>query len=355
MTGVQTCALPISLQSGGRVPSPGVGSGAALQADGSIVLDGSKHAIPLGDHASGFVVDTRCGDSLAMLYVARNAPGLTLKTQESVDGVTVTQANFKGVKVAKGDVLALGAEAERMLDALRFPLQCALAAELVGVAQELFDRTLDYLRTRRAFGRSLGAFQALQHRAVDVWGDIEISRALTLEAARVSAQGRLGTLELIAAARAKAGDTALRTAKWAVQMHGAMGFTDECDIGLYLKRAMALTRVYRTPEAHRERFAAASWAPGAPNLFEVFRADSDEDKKFRAEVRKFLDDTLPPYLLDLPTRPKPEDANWWHRKLAERGWIAPAWPKEHGGMEADRKSTRLNSSHIPLSRMPSSA
>jgi hypothetical protein len=187
---------------------------------------------------------------------------------------------FNGVKVGKSDILATGAEAERMLDQLRHPLQCALAAELVGVAQELFDRTLDYLRTRRAFGRSLGAFQALQHRAVDVWGDIEISRALVLEAARVSAQGRPGTLELIAAARAKAGDTALRTGKWAVQMHGAMGFTDECDIGLYLKRAMALSRVYRAPEAHRERFAAASWAQGAPNLFELFRADSADDTKF---------------------------------------------------------------------------
>ena len=323
-----------ALQSGGRVPSPGVGSGAQLQADGSAVLDGEKFAIPLGDKATSFIVDARCGDAIALMNVAANAPGVTLRTQEAVDGVAFTHAAFKGVKVAKSDVLATGGEAALLLDRLRFPLQCALAAELVGVAQELFDRTLDYLRTRRAFGRSLGAFQALQHRAVDIYGDIELARALTLEAARVSAQGRPGTLELIAAARAKAGDTALRTGKWAVQMHGAMGFTDECDIGLYLKRAMALSRVYRTPEAHRERFAAASWSADAPNLFELFRADSDEDRTFRLQVREFLDATLPPHLLDLPTRPKPEDANWWHRKVYERGWIAPAWPQEHGGMEA---------------------
>ena len=323
-----------ALQSEGPTPSPGHGSKATAGADGSIVLDGVKFAVPEGHLATGFVVDARGADGLVLLYVSRAAAGVSLRTQEAVDGVSLSRVTFAGVRVPAADVLARGKDADALLDRLRFPLQLGLASELVGVAEELFERTLDYMRTRRAFGRSLGAFQALQHRAVDTHGDVELARALVMEAARVAEFGRPGTLELIAAARAKAGDVALRTAKWAVQMHGAMGFTDECDIGLFLKRAMGLSRIYRAPEAHRKRFADASWAPNAPNLFELFRSESEDDKKFRLEVRAFLDATLPARLLDLPTRPKHEDANWWHRQVSQRGWIAPAWPREHGGMDA---------------------
>ena len=323
-----------ALQSQEGAPSPGHGGKAALQADGSIVLDGVKIAVPDGHLATGFVVDARTDKGLVLVHVQRNAPGVSLVTQMSVDGVALSRITFTNVEIPAADVLATGAAADTLLDRLRFHLQLGLAAELVGCAAELLDRTLDFLRTRRAFGRTLGAFQALQHRAVNAYGDIELARALVLEAARAAELAKPGTLELIAAARAKAGDVALRTAKWAVQMHGAMGFTDECDIGLFLKRIMSLSRIYRTPEAHRQRFANASWAPKAPNLFELFRSESEADKLFRHEVREFLDKTLPPHLLDLPTRPKVEDAIWWHRKLYERGWIAPAWPKEHGGMEA---------------------
>ena len=95
-----------------------------------------------------------------------------------------------------------------------------------------------------------------------------------------------------------------------------------------------LTRLYRTPQAHRRRFADSTWEADAPNLFELFRSETETDASFRAEVRAFLEAELPARLCDLPTRPKVEDAVWWHRKLNDRGWVAPNWPKEHGGMEA---------------------
>jgi alkylation response protein AidB-like acyl-CoA dehydrogenase len=241
---------------------------------------------------------------------------------------------FESVTVAPMQIIATGAEAARRLDELRIPLQIALAAETVGCAAELFDRTLAYMRTRRQFGRSLGAFQALQHRAVDAFADIELSRALTLETARIADGRKPGTLELVAAARARAGLMAQRIGKWAVQMHGAIGFTDECDAGLFVKRLLVLSRIYRAPQAHRRRFADYTWSEGAANLFELFRSDDEAEAAFRSEVRSFLDRELPLHLCDLPTRPRIEDAVWWHRKLNDRGWIAPNWPKEHGGMDA---------------------
>ncbi|MCW2573630.1 MAG: Isovaleryl-CoA dehydrogenase, Butyryl-CoA dehydrogenase, partial [Frankiales bacterium] len=318
-----------ALQSAGLRPSPGHG----CRLDG-MRLTGSKHVIPDGETAEGFVVDAQGIDGLALVYVPRASKGLNVTTQTFADGMQVAAITFDNVEISPTHVITTGAKAQLLLDELRLPLQIALAAETVGCASELFDRTLAYMRTRRQFGRSLGAFQALQHRAVDCFCDIELSRALTFEAARIADKGHRGTLDLIAAARARAGFMAQRIGKWAVQMHGAMGFTDECDVGLFVKRLLVLTRLYRTPQAHRRRFADSTWEVDAPNLFELFRSETESDAAFRGQIRAFLDAELPERLCDLPTRPKVEDAVWWHRKLNDRGWIAPNWPKEHGGMEA---------------------
>ena len=322
-----------ALQSAGLRPAPGHG-GKLEESGGVLRLTGSKHAIPDGANAQGFIVDVKHAGELALVYLPRDAAGLELSATTLVDGHEAADIRFDGVTVAPEQIMARGAKAEALLDRLRFAVQIGLAAEAVGAAAEVFDRTLDYLRTRRQFGRILGAFQALQHRAVDAYADIELARALVSEAARLADGGRPGMLELIAAARARAGDMALRTAKWAVQMHGAMGFTDESDIGLFLKRIMVLTRVYRTTQAHRTRVAESLFEDGAPDLFDLFRSESAEDAAFRQEVRAFLDAALPAHLCDLPTRPKIADAMWWHQTLSKRGWIAPSWPKDHGGMEA---------------------
>ena len=326
-------AILPGLQSAGLRPAPGHGSRLEPDGDG-FRLSGSKHAIPDGASAQGFIVDAKLGADLALVYVPAGVDGLVVTSAATVDGHEAATLAFDALRLNAENVLARGAQAGLLLDRLRFAVQLGLAAECVGAAAEVFERTLVHLRTRRQFGRSLGAFQALQHRAVDGLVDIELARALVGEAARIADKGRPGTLELIAGARARAGDMALRIAKWAVQMHGAMGFTDECDVGLFLKRIMVLTRVFRTVQAHRQRFAEASWEAGAPDLFDLFRSDSPEDAAFRQEVRSFLDANLPAHLCDLPTRPKMADAMGWHRTLAERGWIAPSWPKEHGGMEA---------------------
>ena len=144
----------------------------------------------------------------------------------------------------------------------------------------------------------------------------------------------------------------MRAAKWAVQMHGGIGFADECDVGLFLKRIMCITSIYRTPQAHRRRVAEAITAPDGPDLFKLFRADMPEDKSFRAEVREFVREALPSRLRDLPVRAQSADADWWHAQLLARGWIAPAWPREHGGMEASAAQRLILFEELAMAAAP---
>jgi alkylation response protein AidB-like acyl-CoA dehydrogenase len=123
------------------------------------------------------------------------------------------------------------------------------AAELVGLGEEALARTLDYLETRKQFGVPLSSFQALQQRAANVHVALAAADALVFEAARAFG-GPDQSFAGIASFK-RAADAAEKAAKEAIQMHGAIGFTDECDIGLFLKRAVAICAIGRDLAAHR--------------------------------------------------------------------------------------------------------
>ncbi len=114
--------------------------------------------------------------------------------------------------------------------------------------------TVEYLKTREQFDKPIGSFQALQHRAVDNLAAIEMCRSLIYQAAR-ALDGGGGSPGLASAALSKAAASALDVCKSAVQMHGGIGFTDEHDIGLYLKRAIILAARYGNAGLHRKRYA----------------------------------------------------------------------------------------------------
>jgi len=127
-------------------------------------------------------------------------------------------------------------------------------AELVGVMDRAFSIALDYLKTRTQFDKLIGSFQALQHRAVDEFMEVELSRSLVYQVAAAFDRGQ-GNAAMAAAVKSRASAAALRVCKTAMQFHGAMGYTDEHDIGLYLKRAMTLAAQFGNEAASRRRFA----------------------------------------------------------------------------------------------------
>ncbi|HTG63270.1 MAG TPA: acyl-CoA dehydrogenase family protein, partial [Sphingomicrobium sp.] len=142
----------------------------------------------------------------------------------------------------------------RALDAGR----AGAAAELVGVAAGASAMTFDYLRQRQQFGKLIGEFQALQHRAAHLYGEIEIARAAALKAAQLLDAGDPRAELLTSVAKAKAAKSAALAVQEGVQMHGGIGMTDEHDIGLYMKREAVLSELFGGPRYHANRVADLS-------------------------------------------------------------------------------------------------
>lgn len=180
----------------------------------------------------------------------------TLKDKRLADGSTWSEVGFD-VVVEPTAVLARG---DKALSALTYALDLAnlaIAGALHGLQSRILSMTLEYLGTREQFGKPLGAFQALQHRAVDLYTHSQIARFLLGEA--VDAIRRDVSAPTLAAyasrAKARTSDAALRIAKEGLQMHGAIGFSDEYDLGLYVKRVLVLSAWLGGAAWHRRRYA----------------------------------------------------------------------------------------------------
>jgi alkylation response protein AidB-like acyl-CoA dehydrogenase len=132
------------------------------------------------------------------------------------------------------------------------------AAELVGVAAGASEMTFEYLKQRKQFGKLIGEFQVLQHRAAHLFGEIEIARAAALKAAQLlDADDEMAEL-YVSVAKAKAGRVAALAVQEGVQMHGGIGMTDEHDIGLYMKREAVLGELFGSPRYHAARVGELS-------------------------------------------------------------------------------------------------
>jgi len=300
--------------------------------DGAFELDGTIPNVHAGAAADYFLVEAASEGAPVLAIVAADAPGLTTTARRVADGSVMADLTFSKCAIDAACTLT-GAAASAALVRLREAIAVLHAAELLGLMDAAIARTLEHLKTREQFGRPLGSFQSLQFRLADLHMDMSLTRALTYEAARLADAGAEAAGATIAAAFAKAAASAIAAARAMVQLHGAMGFTDEHDAGLFLKRALTLTTACGNAASARKSVAARLLrADGEAGL--KVREDTPEDVAFRAEVRAWIDANLPKPLRHRATRPTFEEAMWWHRKLYERGWVAPGWPKQYGGMEA---------------------
>ena len=225
----------------------------AVERDGVLRVSGTKTFV-CADGADGFLVNASGPGGPTLCYVERHAPGCTLSTAQTVEGRQLATLALKDVPA---DLIPPHSSSRNAVDAVYHLVLMALSCELLGVMEKAKEITVDYLRVRKQFGKPIGSFQALQHRAADILVRIETTRALAFQIAANNIPLRIDPA-VASALKAKASEDALAVTQACIQLHGAIGFTDEHDIGLYLKRTMVLSSLFGNAAAQKRRYVAVA-------------------------------------------------------------------------------------------------
>ena len=234
--------------------SPAGSDGYALEGNKTFVLDGHiANKLLVVARTAGETADR---DGLSLFLVDRQAPGINIERTIMADSRNAANVTLSGVTVPAS---ALVGEAGQAADALDQSLDIArigLAAEMLGGAEECFERTVAYLKEREQFGVPIGSFQALKHRAANMFCEIELSKSVVLEALTALDEKRdpaeIGKLASLA--KYKVGETFYTVSREGIQMHGGIGMTDEFEIGFFIKRAAVAEITFGDQSYHRNRY-----------------------------------------------------------------------------------------------------
>ncbi len=210
-------------------------------------LNGFKRFVPMAAGADAFLVTVP--DGLAL--VERAGAGVTVQTEQTQDG-----GHFGTVSFDNAPAQALPGDAAEALEEAAL----ATSAYLLGLMDRAFAMTLDYMKTRQQFGRTIGSFQALQHRAVDLKIQLSLTRASVEAAAMTMDTCAIPALRKSAVSRAKAraAEAAMIVTKQCIQLSGGIGYTDAYDVGLFLRKAMVMAPLYGPAALHRARYGAVT-------------------------------------------------------------------------------------------------
>ncbi len=227
----------------------------------SIRLQGTKSWVLGGHAADHFVVSAIKGNSLGLFVVDKDASGLEVTRLGTIDSRGAAQLKLNDVEIDADRELA-AANPSQVLDRVLDAGRAAACAEGVGVAHAAHEMTVEYLKTREQFGTLIGSFQVLQHRAVDMFVEIELCRGLAMEAMLRVANDDDERRASVSAAMAQLCAGGRHVVRDAIQLHGGIGITDEHDVGLYFKRMQALTAALGDEAFHLDRFSSLpSFAP----------------------------------------------------------------------------------------------
>ena len=229
------------------------GAGYALTGEKSFVLEGmAAGLLVVAARTSGKAGDT---DGISLFLVPADATGVTRVRLELADSRGAADISFENVAVGPDALLGEADKGWALLEKTLDRARAGLAAEMLGSAQQAFDLTLDYLKTRVQFGQVIGGFQALQHRAAKMFGELELARSCVEAALAAIDADAPDAAELASLAKGHAGETLFLVSNELIQMHGGIGMTDAHDAGFYLKRARAAEAAFGGRAYHRDRFA----------------------------------------------------------------------------------------------------
>ncbi len=227
-------------------------------------LTGKKDFVVHGASADMLIVAARTSgsdddaDGITLFAVPKDAANLSQEAVRLVDSSMATHAKFDGIELDGDAVIGEVDNGREVLNAMLNAGRVGAAAEGAGVAGGAMDMTIDYLKQRKQFGKLIGEFQALQHRAAHLYSEVEIARAVTIKAQQLLDGGSEQADIMASVAKAKVAQAAGLAVREGVQMHGGIGMTDEYDIGLYMKRDRALNEFLGDAYYHAGRVAQLS-------------------------------------------------------------------------------------------------
>ncbi len=236
---------------------------AKAEAKGSdYVLTGEKTWVLNGHAADALIVAARTSgktedlDGITLFVVDASAKGLSRKSIATHDGNRAGLVQLKGVSVSKGSVVG---EVGKGLPILERALDRGAAmacCEGSGIIRECLSRTVEYLKIRQQFGVPIGSFQALQHRAADMFIEAQLAQsAAILASLRGADEGDVERRRAVSAAKVQLVQSGWYVAKQAIQLHGGIGCTDEQDVGLFFKRMVVLNHLFGDEEHHLQRYS----------------------------------------------------------------------------------------------------
>ncbi|WFU62612.1 acyl-CoA dehydrogenase family protein [Bradyrhizobium brasilense] len=227
------------------------------------VLNGTKGLVLHGDVADKIIVSARTAgstrerDGIGLFLVDANAPGLMRRGYPTQDGLRAAEISLKNVRIAAADVIGDPACAFPIISRVADEAVAALCAEAVGCFAEMHSVTVNYLKTRKQFGTTIGSFQVLQHRAVDMFVELEQSRSMSMFATMMAGESNVIERErALSAAKAQIGQSSKALGRQAIQLHGGIGMTMEYSIGHYFKHVTMIDMLLGDTDHHLQRLAS---------------------------------------------------------------------------------------------------
>jgi len=245
----------------GRKHNPEATALKAEMAGNAFRLNGDKTFVVDGHIADQIIVAARTDgepgnqSGISLFLIDAKSPGISIERVIGVDSRNSARIKFDNVHAAGADALGEIGKGYGLLENALNAGRTGLSAEMLGVASESFDRTVSYLKERKQFGKFIGEFQALQHRAAHLFGELELLRSLVLSACVALDKNPDTAGSSVSAAKFKAAEVVKLAVSEAVQMFGGMGMTDEVDIGLFMKRSRVTQEFLGDANFHADRFA----------------------------------------------------------------------------------------------------
>ncbi len=231
---------------------------AAVDGKGYIV-SGEKVWVLNGHHADQLIVSVNAPGGLTLFVVPNDAKGLTITPAKTIDGRKAAVVKLDQVRVGADARLGEEGSGGPVLDRTMDYAAAAAVAEAVGAIRTMLDMTIEYLGTREQFGHKIGSFQALQHRAVDMYAETELLRSISIASmVRADDDDSSARQQDVSAAKVQLATGGIWVAQQALQLFGGIGVTDEHDVGLYFKRVYALNALFGDEQFHVARFASDS-------------------------------------------------------------------------------------------------